>query len=323
MRIKAIHAKNIQPIRFIEVGDLSDVVVLAGPNGVGKTRLLKWLLQFFQNFPSTSEQWIQVEATSTEERTQWGQHVLDTRQQNDIQKLRQTLQQNRRRAQHESSVLNFESDRSITQVQPYQFTWDYQDPFIENIAWTLGFNNLSSRFQDTIHSIFRKIRSRRESIAEKAEQLIKAREQATPAKSEEPSQNTIELNVEEFPDPLIPFKQAFSQLLAPKVLLTPEVKNQQLSYQDGDATRSLPELSSGEREVVNIVFDFLLRNPRDCIVLFDEPELHLHPELSYKLLQTLKNSGIRNQFIFCTHSADIISASLDKFGRFHFSPQDR
>lgn len=43
---------------------------------------------------------------------------------------------------------------------------------------------------------------------------------------------------------------------------------------------------------MNVVFDFLLRNPSDCIVLFDEPELHLHPELSYKLLQTLRTAGV-------------------------------
>jgi AAA domain, putative AbiEii toxin, Type IV TA system len=71
-------------------------------------------------------------------------------------------------------------------------------------------------------------------------------------------------------------------------------------------------LSSGEREVVNIAFDFQLRQPRDCIVFFDEPELHLHPELSYKLLRTLRSIGERNQFILSTHSPDVISASLDQ-----------
>jgi predicted ATP-dependent endonuclease of OLD family len=62
---------------------------------------------------------------------------------------------------------------------------------------------------------------------------------------------------------------------------------------------------------VNIVFDFLLRNPSDCIVFFDEPELHLHPELSYKLLQTLSSIGKNNQFVFCTHSPEIITASIE------------
>jgi hypothetical protein len=99
--------------------------------------------------------------------------------------------------------------------------------------------------------------------------------------------------------------------LAPKVFLDPDPKNQQLSYSIDGTTFPISSLSSGEREVVNIVFDFLLRSPSDCIVVFDEPEIHLHPELSYKLLQTLRILGKNNQFIFCTHSAEIITASLD------------
>ena len=114
-----------------------------------------------------------------------------------------------------------------------------------------------------------------------------------------------------FADPLKAFKEAFFQLLAPKELLDADPKEQVLKYRYMDKVFNLDTLSSGEREVVNIVFDFLLRNPSDCIVFFDEPELHLHPELSYKLLQTLKNVGPRNQFVFCTHSPDIITASLD------------
>ena len=108
-----------------------------------------------------------------------------------------------------------------------------------------------------------------------------------------------------------PFKHAFRQLLAPKELLDADPKKQQLEYSFEGQTFQVSSLSSGEREVVNIVFDFLLRSPSNCIVIFDEPELHLHPELSYKLLQTLKTVGENNQFILCTHSPDIITASLD------------
>ena len=118
----------------------------------------------------------------------------------------------------------------------------------------------------------------------------------------------MELN---FKDPLAPFKEAFSQLLAPKILLDATAKEQDLFFESEGSRHSINALSSGEREVVNIVFDFLLRNPSDCIVFFDEPELHLHPELSYKLIQTLRSVGERNQFVFCTHSPDIITASLD------------
>ena len=79
--------------------------------------------------------------------------------------------------------------------------------------------------------------------------------------------------------------------------------------------------SESKPNPINIVFDFLLRAPSDCIIFFDEPELHLHPELSYKLLQTLSNVGERNQFIFCTHSPKIISASLENTVIFVTPPQ--
>src|SRR5262249_25418709 len=69
--------------------------------------------------------------------------------------------------------------------------------------------------------------------------------------------------------------------------------------------------------------DFLLRAPEDCVIFFDEPELHLHPELSYKLIQTLQQIGARNQFIFSTHSPEIITASLDKSVIFLSPPQGR
>ena len=113
----------------------------------------------------------------------------------------------------------------------------------------------------------------------------------------------------EFGDPLEPFRNAFSQLLSPKKLAPPSSQNQQLQYEFEGRTFNFNSLSSGEREVVNIVFDFILRKPKNCIVFFDEPEIHLHPELSFKMIQTLRSIGKNNQFIFCTHSPDIISSS--------------
>ena len=88
-------------------------------------------------------------------------------------------------------------------------------------------------------------------------------------------------------------------------------KNQQIYYEFNGQKLAYDFLSSGEKEVVNIVFDFLLRGPEDCVIIFDEPELYLHPELSYKLLQTLSSSGKENQFLFSTHSPEMISASLE------------
>ncbi len=143
---------------------LSDVVVLAGPNGVGKSRFIQWLLSFFRNLPSNPDQWLELEATCVEESEAWGKSLLDTRISGDANKLRAHLQKNRRRAGQVSNVLNFESNRSITQVQPYTFTSKLADPFEEMVGWDLGFHVLSSRFSATIHSLLAESR-RREAIA--------------------------------------------------------------------------------------------------------------------------------------------------------------
>lgn len=46
----------------------------------------------------------------------------------------------------------------------------------------------------------------------------------------------------------------------------------------------------------------------DAFILIDEPELHLHPTLAFRLIETLKGFGNgTNQFILFTHSADLIS----------------
>ena len=44
MRLTSIKAQKVQPIDVFDVSNLSDVVVLAGPNGIGKSRLIAGIL---------------------------------------------------------------------------------------------------------------------------------------------------------------------------------------------------------------------------------------------------------------------------------------
>lgn len=295
MRIVSFTLKQSSGLDLVQANDLSDVVVFAGPNGVGKTRLLNAFIQFFRE-PRGGRMQLTVEATSDAEVKAWKKARLDTAIEADAALLQQTLQKNQRRNKHRSTVLNFESDRAIAQVRPFSFSFDVSDPFEEDVSWEQSFSFLRDRFQDVQHSLFRLVESQRQRISSRAVKL-----KADGAR-------VMELN---FSDPLADFKKAFHQLLGPKVMLDLDPRDQQIYYEHEGVRRPISTLSSGEKEVLNIVFDFILRNPSDCIVFFDEPELHLHPELSYKLLQTLSSSGANNQFIFCTHSPDIITASIE------------
>lgn len=301
LRLTEARISNAVPIKKFEVEGLSDFVVIAGPNGVGKTTLLTHIMNVFRQARPAGNS-VTVELTSKEEIElarvrQPDANVLDTRNQGDVNALKAIIQRASKRRNFKSKVLYYESNRNISQVGKLAFQFDFPDPYEENIGWDFTMQPLHSRWQDTQDTIFKKIHQQNNQIANRARQLKNS------------GQDSMNLN---FSDPLDQFREPFSSLLAPKSLSKINLANQQILYKTKDG-QELPiqTLSSGEKEVVSIVFDFILRKPSDCIVFFDEPELHLHPELLVRLVNTLRMAGERNQFIFVTHSPEIVSASLD------------
>jgi len=298
MRLTQIAVENSLPIRLFSVDQLSDVVVLAGPNGVGKTRLLARVVAHLRGGIVAAEVSGTIAATHQSEVTAWGgRETLDLASPSDMELFRALLQRNRRRHKWQSSLVNFESDRTVANLQPLTFTFDLPDPYEEEVDWGATSGFMKDRYQDTVHTMYRLIEAQKQSIANRAISLRRG------------GRTSMRL---EFDDPMAPFRRVFSQLLGPKELVDPSARLQRLQYLHDGETLDFSTLSSGEREVVNIAFDFLLRSPEDCIIFFDEPELHLHPELSYRMIETLQTIGTRNQFFLSTHSPDIITASLDR-----------
>ena len=124
MRLHSFAVKETGPVGHVAVNDLANVVVLAGPNGVGKTSILNALLQVAQSptgySAADAKIWIKVQSTNDTERDRWNKDLLDTRDPTDAELLRATLQANRRRNKFNSSFLNFDSDRAIQNIQTYK-----------------------------------------------------------------------------------------------------------------------------------------------------------------------------------------------------------
>jgi ABC-type cobalamin/Fe3+-siderophores transport system ATPase subunit len=296
MQLKSVNVKNRPPIKNFEIDNLSNVVVLAGPNGIGKTRLIQQIINLLQNPNPDPTLSICVEATSPEEIKSWGRESLNTLNPNDSMTLRQHIQRNRRRGKFVSSIINFDSSRTFEQVQPFAWNWNFQDPLAEEIGWNLLSNPFKNRYQDTIHALYKKIGYYRTEISHRYEKLR--------------IEGKTEMPIEQV-DPLEKYKNVFSLLLSPKKLEDIPLSNPMIQYSDNGQILPIESLSSGEREVFTVVFDLLLHEPSDCIIFFDEPEVHLHPELNFRLLRALETVGERNQFVFCTHSPDIITQSLN------------
>ena len=293
MRIAEISVTDRPPIDKFEITELSDRVVVAGPNGVGKTKLLEYIQQVARDpagqAPSTK---LVIRATSKDEAEAWKKPELDTGDTQDAALLHTTLQKNRFKRKLESSFVVFESSRSIQQIKPLAFTFEMPDPETEEMSWEIGMQRWTNRYQDVVHSIFKMLEGRRRSLGNRAMQLRRE------------GKDIMGLH---FTDPLDDFRQIFQTLLPGKEFADPDLNKQKLRYREDGDLRDFETLSSGEREVVTVAFDFQLRNPRDCIVLFDEPELHLHPELASRFLLALQRIGNRNcSSSFTSHSPDLI-----------------
>jgi recombinational DNA repair ATPase RecF len=103
MRLHSFELRSTGPLKLVNVTELSNVVVFAGPNGVGKTNINNALLQLARNPTPNQNTWMLVEATDDDERKRWGKSTLDTRQKSEAEILRQYLQRNQRRNRYQGS----------------------------------------------------------------------------------------------------------------------------------------------------------------------------------------------------------------------------
>ena len=114
-------------------------------------------------------------------------------------------------------------------------------------------------------------------------------------------------------DPLLPYDELLRRLFP--------------GYRFADANEEIPsnlfiqipsgetvpfqDLSSGEKEVFFILSFFLRHDVSNAVIVIDEPELHLHPELARLLVKTMQSIKAGNQVWLATHNPEII----DEAGR--------
>ena len=66
-------------------------------------------------------------------------------------------------------------------------------------------------------------------------------------------------------------------------------------------------LSAGEKQLLIILLTVLLEKNQDCVVFLDEPEISLHIDWQYKLIEMLTLLNPNAQFILTTHSPGIFA----------------
>ena len=120
------------------------------------------------------------------------------------------------------------------------------------------------------------------------------------------------------PDPpedvMRPYHDLFARLLPGYQLVESRSEqvpsNLYVRLPNGDAI-PFTDLSSGEKEIFFILASFIRNGVSHAVITVDEPELHLHPELTRRLVRLMQELMPGNQIWLATHNAEV----MDEVGR--------
>jgi len=113
-------------------------------------------------------------------------------------------------------------------------------------------------------------------------------------------------------DPLLQYNNLLSQLFPGYSFVATKADDLTLRVQlpTGDII-PFQDMSSGEKETFFLLSFFIRNDVSSSIIVVDEPELHLHPDLARKLVTRMRTIRPGNQTWLATHSAELI----DEAGR--------
>ena len=113
------------------------------------------------------------------------------------------------------------------------------------------------------------------------------------------------------PDSVKPIRDFFNGFFAPMIFKEIRIDVSPFQYIIGTPRGDIDidDLSGGEKEVLNMFIRFHQMNPKGSVVLFDEADAHLHPDLERRYLEVLRTLGKGNQLWITTHSPEMMIAA--------------
>lgn len=113
------------------------------------------------------------------------------------------------------------------------------------------------------------------------------------------------------PDSLKEIREFFNNFFKPMEFIDVRIDTSPFRYivNTPKGEIDIDDLSSGEKEILNTYIHFHHLNPVNAVILFDEVDAHLHPDLARRYLHLFREMSENNQIILTTHSPEIMVAA--------------
>ena len=289
MKIKNLHIKEFKGLRDISINfekndEPLDLVVLAGSNGSGKTRILESVLRYFQYDINYKRNNIEAGIFYEEKEKNCISNVQDFfygLEYFSYHEVNNPLYEKHIEIKNKLDILpkiiyvpteiNFQKMdvASTTLVQEYKFINIVNTNLIKDIPSYIAtkmisamLKNKNEKVGDVQKKVFNEINEIFENLS-------------------------IDVKVED---------------------ISQDGRNITLFTNSSGDEFDINELSSGEKQLFLRTLAIKMLNPENSIILIDEPELSLHPKWQQRIVDVYKKIGKNNQIIIATHSPHILGS---------------
>lgn len=323
MRITTLQISNFRNIRNLSIEGVPDIVLFVGPNGCGKTSVLDAIVlakeavgtyYSLQSDPRQVNVGAEYAEIHLEIDTSQIEREMVKRESNQILEERTSCRVRLTRA---GTLQVMEASQGLHNL--FSTYRRRADPEAGVIEYLPSFRTLRKKQLDTYSSSyldeqrFRKTALYRESnrFEDIKEYLAAQAFQAAQHVEHRILTNRETIGPSTYTDPFADIKRVFAQFFAPMSFVTVRIGTTPFQYviSTPSGEIDLDDLSDGEKSVFTVAFDIIRRDVRNSIILFDEPELHLHGELARQFVNGLSTIRPGNQFWITTHSPEIVTSA--------------
>ena len=304
MKIEKVHIKNIKGIKDLELSfrkdnEILDVIVLAGVNGSGKTTILESIKDSFNNTninydePEKSNVNLDIffedfEKNNIEEAEKNCKDKYEHKLQDFFRALKSYEYSRKNNNEYYDNLIakRFENPPKIIYV-PAENKFEEIQTYSTTLSREYKFINIIN--SNVIRDIPSYIATRRNYLA------------------------TIEedLTMKEITNKVVNEINSIFDILELDVKLkgfSKDEKTMPIFENSAGEEFDINDLSSGEKQLFLRTLSIKMLEPKNSIILIDEPELSLHPKWQQRIIEVYKKIGENNQIIIATHSPHILGS---------------
>ena len=304
MKIEKVHIKNIKGIKNLELSFKKDdkilnLIVLAGINGSGKTTILEAIKDFFNNKNVNYDELEKSNINLDIFFEDFEKNKIEEAQKNCKDRYEHKLEEffyalrnceyNRKNNgeyyidliakffENPPKIIYVPAENKFEEIQTYSTTLSKEYEFINTIN------------SNVIRDIPSYIATRRNYLATIEEDLTMKEVTNKVVNEINGIFNILELDVK---------LKGFSK----------DKKTMPIFENSAEKEFDINDLSSGEKQLFLRTLSIKMLEPKNSIILIDEPELSLHPKWQQRIIEVYKKIGENNQIIVATHSPHILGS---------------